>query len=1334
MKKRWISLLIALALVLACLPPPARAEEAGAVIGGEEITLRQGETAELWINAEGFGEIAAIDFGVYSENLEIVSADAGYLLYGSVYDCSFSTDAALFSAVASGTFGDSGALAFLTVQAPEELPEGIYWLDLTVGDVWGADLQPRTVSCSPVKVTVLKKETEDPPQTLRIIAGGPAPQTMGEEFTLSFAADYIRDLGTFSLTAEYDYSLLRLKSVVLSELLTGAELSMVSVNDSIPGCVKVSYLTGAGVSGNIDPLISFTFEVIQNTDDYTVVSLEADSVYEISGKAIRSTSDSAVITLYSSSTEPQLPKIRLTPVTEDRNTLTLRATAEQETAIAAGDFVVSYDIAELSCTAVTPGGTGLLYSNVLDADGTVKFSFILDGGITKDTVLCTLSFAKKNCVSCGNTPITLTGKHVVNNALAPVEVEYVGASAAVHNYNTTQTPPTCTTLGYTTYTCAVCGDSYADTYVPALGHDWSEWTIATEPSCTQDGETTRVCGRCGTVQTRALDALGHELVDHAAKAPTCTEIGWDAYQTCTRCDYTTYAEQPALGHDLVDHARKTPTCTEIGWNAYQTCTRCDYTTYAELPALGHELVDHAAKAPTCTEIGWDAYQTCTRCDYTTYNEFPALGHELVDHAAKAPTCTEIGWDAYQTCTRCDYTTYAELPASGHSPAAAVEENYDPPTCTETGGYDVVIYCSVCHAELGREHTELSATGHSYELSGWSWMGYESAKATFICKNDESHVQTVDAAITSVRTDPTAEENGSVVYTAKVIFENKEYTDSRTEILPPLGHEYEFSGFEWDGFTSADAVFRDKNSTQVLRIEAYITCVRKEPGCVTDGSAVWTASVIFEEREYTDVQTETLSALGHDLIDCEAQAPTCTEFGWDAYQVCTRCDYSTFEALPALGHDLIDHEGKAPTCTTVGWDAYQTCTRCDYTTCEEVPALGHDLIDHAGKAPTCTANGWNAYQTCTRCDYTTYAEVPALGHNLIDHAGKAPTCTAVGWDAYQTCSRCDYTNYTELPAPGHELIDHAAKAPTCTAVGWDAYQSCTRCDFTTFAELPTLGHDLVGHAAKAPTCTAIGWNAYQTCTRCDYTTYTELPALGHDLIDHEAKAPTCTEIGWDAYQTCAYCDYSTYVELPALEHRFENGVCTVCGAKDPDYKPTVSFVDVPEEAFYYNAVLWAVAHDPQVTAGTDATHFSPNSACTRGQVVTFLWRANGCPEPMSTTHPFTDVKESGFYYKAMLWAVENGITTGASKTTFAPGKPCTRGQVVTFLWRAQGSPAPKTTTHPFTDVNESGYYFKAMLWAVENGVTTGASKTTFAPDKSCTRGQVVTFLYRAEGGK
>ena len=264
--------------------------------------------------------------------------------------------------------------------------------------------------------------------------------------------------------------------------------------------------------------------------------------------------------------------------------------------------------------------------------------------------------------------------------------------------------------------CEVCGGEYGEK--DSNNHDLEQHE-AKAPTCTEKGWSAyETCSRCDHTTYAELPALNHDLKQYAAKAPTCTEIGWDAYETCSRCDYTTRKELPALNHALEQHAAKAPTCTEPGWDAYETCSRCDYTTYTELPALNYDLVQHEAKAPTCTEIGWNAYKTCSRCDYTTYTELPALNHDLVQHEAKAPTCTEIGWNAYKTCSRCDHTTYAELPALNHDYQAVTVE----PTC-ETDGY-TVFTCSRCKDCYTADPTD--KLGHQF--GAWSPNGTGSQSA------------------------------------------------------------------------------------------------------------------------------------------------------------------------------------------------------------------------------------------------------------------------------------------------------------------------------------------------------------------------------------------------------------------------------------------------------------------------------------------------------------------------------------------------------------------------------------------------------------------------------
>ena len=308
---------------------------------------------------------------------------------------------------------------------------------------------------------------------------------------------------------------------------------------------------------------------------------------------------------------------------------------------------------------------------------------------------------------------------------------------------------TCDTLGM----CNTCGGSYYG------GHAWGEWSSAGNGthtrSCTnycREVDTAKCTGGKATCSAKAVcevcggeygekDSNNHDLVQHAAKAPTCTEIGWDAYDLCVRCGYTTRKELPALNHDLVRHVAQAPTCTEKGW-AYDTCSRlgCSYTTRTELPALNHALEQHAAKAPTCTEPGWDAYETCSRCDHTTYAELPALNHDLEQHAAKVPTCTEIGWNAYETCSRCDHTTYTELPALNHDYQAVTVA----PTC-ETDGY-TVFTCSRCKDSYTADPTD--QLGHQF--GAWSPNGTGSQSAS--CLRDGcAHTGSTDCRKFTFRT-------------------------------------------------------------------------------------------------------------------------------------------------------------------------------------------------------------------------------------------------------------------------------------------------------------------------------------------------------------------------------------------------------------------------------------------------------------------------------------------------------------------------------------------------------------------------------------------------------
>ena len=298
---------------------------------------------------------------------------------------------------------------------------------------------------------------------------------------------------------------------------------------------------------------------------------------------------------------------------------------------------------------------------------------------------------------------------------------------------------TCITLG----TCSTCGGQYYSAHAFPAGQNWHSDDKNHWLSCTVCHEAKTKMGAHWFVQGAVSVCL--------KSAATC--VAPAVYYT--NCDYCyhkgtdTYVD-PYNGpdpnnHDMMHHDAKAPTCTEIGWDAYETCQRegCTYTTKVELPALKHKLVHHDAKAPTCTETGWEEYDTCSRCDYTTKVELLALKHDLVHHDAKAPTCTEIGWNEYDACQRegCDYTTKVEIPAPGHDYTEKVVK----PTCGK-GGYTLHT-CKNCHDSYKDHQTKTLL--HWY--GEWTSNGDGTHSAT--CKRkDCKHVGKTECAIVEFKQD------------------------------------------------------------------------------------------------------------------------------------------------------------------------------------------------------------------------------------------------------------------------------------------------------------------------------------------------------------------------------------------------------------------------------------------------------------------------------------------------------------------------------------------------------------------------------------------------------
>ena len=534
----------------------------------------------------------------------------------------------------------------------------------------------------------------------------------------------------------------------------------------------------------------------------------------------------------------------------------------------------------------------------------------------------------------------------------------------------------------------------------------------------------------------------------------------------------------------------------------------------------------------------------------------------------------------------------------------------------------------------------------------------------------------------------------------------------------------------------------------------------------------TANVWFQALDIEGIEPDASPVLDPEHGVVYAGYCNCTELGYtnrenynepgdhvdeDYDMVCDACGATLGEPH--------DHEfgewtrTKEPTCSTFGEDT-RICSICNYPQKRQVEKLPHTEVVIPGVPATFDEPGLTDGVKCSVCGETLVqqTEAPVRDYNegiipldvlnvscgdyeLNGGASEGPANLAVDnnmntmWhtDWYGTSNENHWFQFEiteDYAVTGLRYKPRQTGNSNGTITGYEIQVSDDGVNFRTVAsgswendrtwkvvEFDGINVKYVRLASKAAYCD----NASVVCASAAEIRLTGSKEIAHE---HEYEAvvtePTCTTGGYTTY-TCACGDSYIADETAALGHEWNGTKCVRCDATRNN-----PFVDVPEESYFINPVLWAVENG--ITTGVGDTHFAPDGACTRGQVVTFLWRAMGEPEHSVTENPFVDVTEEDYYYDAVLWAYENGITTGVGATHFNPAGECGREQVVTFLWRTMGEPASDAEVS-FTDVAADAYYATAVAWAVENGITTGLDVTFFGVGTVCTRAQVVTFLYR-----
>ena len=450
---------------------------------------------------------------------------------------------------------------------------------------------------------------------------------------------------------------------------------------------------------------------------------------------------------------------------------------------------------------------------------------------------------------------------------------------------------------------------------------------------------------------------------------------------------------------------------------------------------------------------------------------------------------------------------------------------------------------------------------------------------------------------------------------------------------------------------------------------------------------------------------------------DVRKATCTEKGYSGNRYCTKCNKIALKgtSTPSL-HEIAGNyqviNAVKPTCTAVGYSGDYQCTG----DCGQIFRYGHVLnkLGHNwndGK-PATQGKSEGILYTCRRvgCGETKFVKNPAATEYSVkvstdgNGTAMADKTSAAAGTVVTLTAKAD-AGYTfkqwQVITGGVTIKDNKFTMPAGNVEIKAIFEkNATPPPAPTYYSI-TVTRDGSGTASASITTAAAGTEITLTAKADAGYTFKQWQVVtgGVTIKDSKFTMPAGN------------------VEVKAI---FEKNAT-------PPPAPTVNpFVDVPEGSFYYDAVLWAV--EKGVTTGTSATTFEPDGSCTRAQAVTFLWRVAGCPAPKSAAMPFTDVKAGSFYYDAVLWAVENGITKGTSETTFEPEGICTRAQIVTLIWRAQKSPAAGTD-NPFNDVKAGSFYETAVLWAVKAGVTKGTSATTFEPEGICTRAQIVTLIWR-----
>ncbi|MBQ2634327.1 MAG: S8 family serine peptidase [Oscillospiraceae bacterium] len=623
-------------------------------------------------------------------------------------------------------------------------------------------------------------------------------------------------------------------------------------------------------------------------------------------------------------------------------------------------------------------------------------------------------------------------------------------------------------------------------------------------------------------------------------------------------------------------------------------------------------------------------------------------------------------------------------------AVALDEETSVAATCEAAGQNV--YAASVTGPDGETYTDtrtdpLDPLGHAWgfaEEDGVVWAeDYSSVSVHMVCANDPSHSLSgsTDAITVTYDPAPTCTEDGYVSYDAVVDLDGMPVSVGIGLTAPATGHSYGAPVWTWsDDCSMAVAAFTCTEGDDTVELSSAVAAdaeASAAPSCEAAGQAVYVASVTGPDGEtWTDTKTVTLPATGHAWGE--------PEWTWEA-------DYSAAKAK-------------------------FTCAN-DASHVQDLDAT----VSPATTDPDCTTDGQTVYTaTVTGPDGKQYSDEKTVTLPATGHSYSAPV-----WTWAEDCSMAVATfTCTEgddsVKLTATVAADAAASAPaSCEAAGQAVYvASVTGPDGETYTDTKTVTLPATGHA----------WGEPEWTWATGYKTATLKLVCGNDpahVVEEELEAEI-TRSGMTTTYTVRYeLDGETYSDSRSVTRRYIQPAPTPTPTPTPEPK---LFDDAQNENdWFFDAVYWAVEKD--VAGPETEEHFGVASDYTRAQTVLALWKAVGAPEPATAENPFEDVSETDVFYKAVLWGSETGVIKGVDVTHFAPDLTVTRGQAVTFLYRAAKGSVPTDAENPFEDVTADDYYYEPILWAVSLGVTEGVDATHFAPQSTLTAGHIVTFLYR-----